>query len=335
MRRKMLYALLILLVIVAAALLYPVFKIRLSASVVEPEARFIPGSSEQALHAHVHALSVGIGPRSMHEYGKLQDAERYIRTFLQQNEIPFSLQGYDHEGRRYHNIVVTLEGGSRRDESILIGAHYDSVNGTPGADDNASAVAVQLELCRVLKEYRPDRTLTLVFFVLEEPPAFMTECMGSHVYAKQARDRGENIVGMISLEMVGYFDEAEGSQAYPVPGMQWLYPNRGNFIGVVGNINSRELTLAVAESLKAGSSLPVEHLVAVPFIPGVGLSDHGAFWKMDFRAVMVTDTAFYRNPNYHTEKDTIGTLRFDRMSELVRGMVHVVEYLTKADGRKT
>ena len=328
----MLYVLLILVLGVAAALAYPVVKIKMSASVIHPEPRFIPASSEQALYDHVHALSVVIGSRSIREYGKIREAEQYIRTFLDKQEIPFELQGYDYEGNRFNNIVVSLEGDSRREETIIIGAHYDTVSGTPGADDNASAVAVLLELCRALKDYRPERTLKLIFFVLEEPPAFMTPAMGSYVYAAQARERGENIVGMISLEMVGYFNDAEGSQAFPVPGLHWLFPDRGTFIGVVGNVPSRELTLAVAEALKAGSGLPVEHLVALPFIPGIGLSDHGSFWKMGFRAVMVTDTAFYRNPNYHGEKDTIGTLQFDKMSGLVRGMVHVVEFLTKAKG---
>ena len=328
----MLYALIIIVLGAAAALAYPVVKIKMSASVIHPEPRFIPASSEQALYGHVHVLSVVIGSRSLQEVGKIREAEQYIRVFLDKQGIPFELQGYDYEGNRYNNIVVTLEGESRQDESIVIGAHYDTVSGTPGADDNASAVAVLLELCRALKDYRPERTLRLIFFVLEEPPAFMTPAMGSYVYAMQARDRGENIVGMIGLEMVGYFNEAAGSQAFPVPGMHWLFPDRGNFIGVVGNVPSRELTLAVAESMKAGSELPVEHLVALPFIPGIGLSDHGSFWKMGFRAVMVTDTAFYRNPNYHGEKDTIETLRFDKMSQLVRGMVHVVEYLTKAKG---
>jgi Zn-dependent M28 family amino/carboxypeptidase len=326
----MLYALIIVVLGVAAALLYPIVKIKMSASVIQPEPRFIPDSSEQALYDHVHALSVVIGSRSLREYGNIRQAEQYIRTFLDKQEIPSELQGYDHEGNRFNNIVVSLEGDSRREETIIIGAHYDTVSGTPGADDNASAVAVLLELCRALKDYRPERTLRLVFFVLEEPPAFMTPAMGSYVYAAQARERGENIVGMISLEMVGYFNEAEGSQAFPVPGLHWIFPDRGNFIGVVGNVPSRELTLAVAEALKGGSGLPVEHLVALPFIPGIGLSDHGSFWKMGYRAVMVTDTAFYRNPNYHGEKDTIGTLRFDKMSGLVRGMVHVVEFLTKA-----
>jgi acetylornithine deacetylase/succinyl-diaminopimelate desuccinylase-like protein len=216
----MLYALLILALVVVAALFYPVVKIKMSASVIHPETRFIPASSEKALYDHVHALSVVIGSRSIQEYGKIQEAELYIRTFLERQGIPFEFQGYDHEGKRYNNIVVTLEGMSLREESVLIGAHYDTVYGTPGADDNASAVAVLLELCHTLKDYRPQRTLKMIFFVLEEPPSFMTPAMGSFINAQQARDRGERIHGMISLEMVGYFNEAEGSQAFPVPGLQ-------------------------------------------------------------------------------------------------------------------
>lgn len=332
MGKKMVYALLLLLFGLAAALAYPIVKVKLSVSVIHPETRFLPASSEEALRSHVHALSVAIGSRSIAEYGKLQEAERYIRAFLEGQGIPFESQGYDHEGQRYNNIVVTLEGSSRPGETVLVGAHYDTVQGTPGADDNASAVAVLLELCRDLKEYRPGRTLRMVFFTLEEPPTFMTPAMGSYVYAAQAKERGENITGMVCLEMVGYFSDAEGSQAFPIPGMHWLYPDRGNFIAVIGNVPSRGLTLAVAEALKAGSDIPVEYLVALPIVPGVGLSDHGPFWKMGYPAVMVTDTAFYRNPNYHSAKDTIETLRFEKMSQLLRGMVHVVEFLTKAEG---
>ncbi len=332
MGKKMIYTLLVVALGIAAALAYPIVKVKLSVSVIHPEPRFLPASSEEALRGHVHALSVAIGSRSIGEYGKLQEAERYIRTFLDAQGIPFELQGYDHEGKRYNNIVVTLAGSSRPGDTVLVGAHYDTVQGTPGADDNASAVAVLLELCRDLKEYRPGRTLKMVFFTLEEPPSFMTPAMGSYVYAAQAKERGENIAGMISLEMVGYFSDTEGSQAFPIPGMHWLYPDRGNFIGVIGNVQSRGLTLAVAEALRAGSDIPVEHLVALPIVPGVGLSDHGPFWKMGYPAVMVTDTAFYRNPNYHTAGDTIETLRFDRMSQLVRGMVHVMEYLTMVKG---
>lgn len=332
MRRKMIYTLLLLVLIVAGALLYPVVKIKMSASVIHPEPRFLQAGSEKALYDHVHALSVAIGSRSVAEHDRILRAESYIRGILEGQGVPYSLQGYDHEGKRFSNVIVELKGTEQPGESVIVGAHYDTVYGTPGADDNASAVAVLLELCRDLKEYRPQRTLKLIFFVLEEPPAFMTHAMGSYVYAQQAQRSGERIHGMISLEMVGYFSDAEGSQAFPVPGMHMLFPDRGNFIGVIGNVHSRELTLAVAEALKVGSEIPVESLVALPFIPGVGLSDHGPFWKMGYRAVMVTDTAFYRNPNYHTPHDTIETLRFDKMSQLVRGMVHVVEFLTKVKG---
>jgi hypothetical protein len=245
MRRKIFYALLILVLGVlgiVAALAYPIVKIKMSASGIHPETRFIPASSEQALYGHVHALSVLIGSRSIWEYKKIQEAEQYIRAFLEREGIPFSLQGYDHEGNRYNNIVVTLDGESRRDESVVIGSHYDTVYGTPGADDNASAVAVLLELCRTLKDYRPDRTLKMIFFVLEEPPSFRTPAMGSTVYAMQARDRGENIVGMISLEMVGYFNDAEGTQAFPVPGLQWLFPDRGDFIRPSFRASARPIT---------------------------------------------------------------------------------------------
>ncbi|HNU85212.1 MAG: M28 family peptidase [Pseudomonadota bacterium] len=332
MRKKMIYTLLILLFGLAAVLLYPVAKIRLSAPVIHPETRFLPASNEEALRSHVHALSVVIGSRSIREPDNLREAERYIRLFLESQGIPFELQGYDYEKMHLNNIVVTRKGTCFPDESLIVGAHYDSVQGTPGADDNASAVAVLLEMCRELRDYRPDRTLKMVFFVLEEPPAFMTPAMGSYFFASQAKERGENITGMIALEMLGYFSDADGSQTFPLPGMHWLYPDRGNFIGVIGNVHSRELTLSVAEALKAGSEIPVEHLVALPFISGVGLSDHGPFWKFGYRAVMVTDTAFYRNPNYHTARDTIGTLRFDRMSQIVRGMVSVVEFLTRERG---
>ncbi|HQK49488.1 MAG TPA: M28 family peptidase, partial [Syntrophales bacterium] len=174
MRKKMLYTLFILLFGLAAVLLYPIAKIRLSAPVIHPETQFLTASNEETLRRHVHALSVVIGSRSIRESDKLQEAERYIRLFLESQGIPFELQGYDYEEMRFNNIVVTWKGTRRPDESVIVGAHYDSVEGTPGADDNASAVAVLLEMCRELRDYSPERTLKMVFFVLEEPPAFMT-----------------------------------------------------------------------------------------------------------------------------------------------------------------
>ncbi|HNS53174.1 MAG TPA: M20/M25/M40 family metallo-hydrolase [Syntrophales bacterium] len=327
MGRKMIYALLILLVVVAGFLVAPVIRIRMADPVRPVDGRGPPAGSANSLHDHVHHLSVTIGSRSAFEEDRLTRAKEYILSVLQHQGVPVGRQTFEFEGRPYENLVVTIEGRERRDETVIIGAHYDTIEGTPGADDNASGVAVLLELCRALQDFRPERTLKLIFFTLEEPPAFNTSRMGSHVYAAQARERGERIHGMISLEMVGYYADEEGSQAFPLPGMGQMYSNRGNFIAVVGNLPSRELVSSVAGALRRASPLPVESLAAPAVVPGISFSDHGSFWKMGYRAVMITDTAFYRNPNYHTARDTVETLRFDRMAELLRGMVHVAHTL--------
>ena len=327
MGRKMIYALFTVLAVIAGLLVYPVIRIRMADTVRPVDSRGIPGGSEKRLYDHVHHLSATIGSRSVLEEDRLDRAKEYILAVLRDQGIPVGLQTVEYEGRPYHNLIVTIDGVERRDETVIIGAHYDTVEGTPGADDNASAVAVLLELCRALRDFRPERTIKLIFFTLEEPPAFNTSRMGSTVYASQARERGETIHGMIALEMVGYYTDAEGSQAFPLPGMGQMYSNRGNFIGVVGNLPSRELVTSVAGALRRASPLAVESLAAPAVVPGISFSDHGSFWKMGYRAVMITDTAFYRNPNYHTARDTIETLRFDRMAELLRGMVHVAHTL--------
>jgi len=323
----MIYALLSVLAVIAGLLVYPVIRIRMADTVRPVDSRGIPGGSEKRLYDHVHHLSVAIGSRSVLEEDRLDRTKEYILAALRDQGIPVARQTVEYEGRPHHNLIVTIEGVERRGETVIIGAHYDTIEGTPGADDNASAVAVLLELCRALRDFRPQRTIKLIFFTLEEPPAFSTSRMGSAVYAAQARERGETIHGMIALEMVGYYTDEEGSQAFPLPGMGQVYSNRGNFIGVVGNVPSRELVQSVAGALRRASSLPVESLAAPAVVPGISFSDHGSFWKMGYRAVMITDTAFYRNPNYHTARDTIETLRFDRMAELLRGMVHVAHTL--------
>jgi len=203
------------------------------------------------------------------------------------------------------------------------------VAGTPGADDNASAVAVLLEMCNRLKDYPPDRTLKLVFFTLEEPPVFRSESMGSFVYAREAADRQEAIVAMVSLEMLGYYSDTEGGQSFPVPLMSLMFPSTPNFIAVVGNLSSRGLVNAAAASLRKGGGVPVETLSTIGFVPGVDFSDHLSFWKMGYPAVMITDTAFYRNPNYHTAADKIDTLDFGRLSLLLDGLVQMAKDMSR------
>jgi Zn-dependent M28 family amino/carboxypeptidase len=209
-----------------------------------------------------------------------------------------------------------------------LGAHYDSVSGTVGADDNASAVAVQLETARefktLLEQSNLDLAVTFVSFALEEPPAYGTRYMGSRVYAKKARKEQEKIDGMICLEMVGYACYEPGCQRYPFPLGFFGYPKEGNFIGIVGNFKSGEFTQALFEAFQKNPELPVIKL-KIPFngriVPSVRLSDHASFWDQGFKAVMVTDTAFFRNPYYHRPSDTKEKLDYRFMAELVESLL--------------
>lgn len=318
---------LLLALLFAVFLLYSVMKIRGTPSVVIPPA---PQTREMFLYMHVEHLAVKIGSRSVFEYDKITAAKEYLLSCLNGMGYAPMLQNFSYQDRIFSNIVVSIRGKTQPERIVLIGAHYDTVAGTPGADDNASAVAILLEMCRLLKNYVPKLTLKMVFFALEEPPIFRTEFMGSAFYAQAAKKKQENIAAMISLEMLGYYSDQEGGQSYPIPLMGLMYPSTPNFIAVVGNMSSRGLVNRVAASLRKTGGVPVEALATVGFVPGVDFSDHRSFWKMGWPAVMITDTAFYRNPNYHTEMDTIDTLDFNRMSSLLKGIVEMARNLTDA-----
>lgn len=321
---------LIVLSVILFFLIYPIIRVKFFSSnqTRKPDNANKPGV--KLLHQHVHQLSEVIGSRSVFEYEKIIAAKDYIETFLKDLGLEYTLQSFQYRERTFSNIIVTLEGQKEPEEIFIIGAHYDTVFATPGADDNASAVAVLLELCRLLKDYQPSQTLKLIFFVLEEPPTFKTKYMGSYVYAKTAKENKEKIYGMISLEMMGYYSDKKGAQLYPLPLMSLFYPKVPNFIGVVGDLKSRKLVKKIANSIKKSCTIPVETLSTVKFVPGVDFSDHGSFWKMGYPAVMITDTAFYRNPNYHSISDTIATLNFDKMMELLTGIKQAAVDLTSS-----
>jgi Zn-dependent M28 family amino/carboxypeptidase len=284
--------------------------------------------TEQRLKEHLKALTKDIGERSVAVPANLNKTAAYIAEHYRRIGIPARLEPYDYEGRPVANVVAGMAVAEAPAKRILIGAHYDSVAGTVGADDNASAVAVQLELARqlgMLKERRaPGVEVVFVSFALEEPPAYGTRFMGSRVYAEQARRKGEQIDAMLCLEMVGYACAEPGCQAYPFPLMFFGYPKAGNFIGIVGNFDSLRLTRAIFSSFQKNPDLPAVKLT-VPFngwiLPAVRLSDHASFWDQGFKAVMLTDSAFFRNPHYHLESDTLDTLDFHFMSELVKSLV--------------
>jgi hypothetical protein len=224
------------------------------------------------------------------------------------------------------NLEVVLPGTSLANEVVIIGAHYDAFQGTPGADDNASGVAATLALARRFAGKPQARTLRFVLFVNEEPPAFWTRDMGSWVYAKACRARNDNIVAMISLESIGYYSDKPGSQRYPSP-LNMLYPDTADFIAFASNWSSRALNKRAIGVFRETASFPSEGGSPPGVLPGVGWSDHWSFWQEGYRAIMITDTAAFRNPNYHTPQDKADTLDYERMARVVHGVEMVVSDL--------
>ncbi|GAB4389351.1 MAG: M28 family metallopeptidase [Thermodesulfovibrionales bacterium] len=273
------------------------------------------------LEAAVRKLSEEIGPRSHAQTGRLRLAAEWIAERLGASGCRVRRQEFGFGGNAYYNVEGEARGERADGPVLVVGAHYDTVEGTPGADDNASGVAVMLELAR-LAALRPYAGITprFVAFSLEEPPVFRSSRMGSMVYARSLRQEGARVLGMVSLEMLGYYDQARGAQFYPLPVFRWFYPRTADFVGFVGNFASRGLTERARRAFVAHSSLPAESFSGPSVIPGVDFSDHRSFWKEGFKAFMITDTAFYRNPHYHGPDDTADTLDFGLMAELTRGL---------------
>ncbi|ADE17030.1 peptidase M28 (plasmid) [Nitrosococcus halophilus Nc 4] len=275
------------------------------------------------LRKHVRVLSHQIGERHYGEpHNKLNAAVYIEQTFRNTGYEPVRHAVQTRE-RLFDNIEVTLRGDRLQDESLVIGAHYDTVRGSPGADDNASGVAVLLELARLLHDTKPERTLRLVAFANEEAPFFGTQAMGSLNYARQARADGENIVGMISLEMLGYYTGERDSQHYPSL-LGYLYPDTGNFVAFVGNTASRQLVRDAIEAFREHATVPSEGLAAPERLEAIRRSDHWAFWEMGYPALMLTDTANFRNPHYHGPSDTYPTLDYETMMRLTAALAQAV-----------
>lgn len=273
----------------------------------------------ERLRDHVIRLAADIGERNVMRHEALCAAAAYVRGEWEALGHAVTVQAYDAGGHRCENLEISIAGTDRPAEIILAGAHYDSVLGSPGADDNASAVAALIELARLLRGASPRRTIRLVAFVNEEPPFFYFGDMGSRVYARAARARDDDIRLMLSLEMLGCYSDAPGSQRYP-PLLRRFYPDRGNFIAFVSNLRSRRQLREAVAAFRACSAFPCESLAAPAIVPGVAWSDHSSFWRAGYPAVMVTDTAFYRNPHYHSPLDTPEKLDYARMAEVVAGL---------------
>jgi hypothetical protein len=279
------------------------------------------------LMANVQKLAGEIGERNMNRYPQLLAAADFIEATLAGAGLTPRRDTYELRGRACSNLEVEVRGA--RPEIVLVGAHYDSVLGCPGANDNGSGVAALLALARRFAGKTPGKTLRFVAFVNEEPPFFQTEEMGSFVYAKRCKERGDKITAMISLETIAYFSDEPGSQKYPAPGLRFSYPTKGNFIGFASDTGSRALLREAVAAFRQARRLPCEGASLPAAIPGIGWSDHWAFWQFGYPAIMVTDTAPFRYPHYHEPTDTPDKLDYDRFALVVSGMEGVIRELAK------
>jgi Zn-dependent M28 family amino/carboxypeptidase len=270
------------------------------------------------LEKHVVALSKGFSPRDHSEIQNLDRVAEYIRNEFEQAKGTVTEQPFDVKGRTYRNVIASF--GPDSAERIIVGAHYDAYGPRPGADDNASGIAGLIELGYLLGNSSIPMRTELVAFTLEEPPFFGTSQMGSAVHAASLKNAGIKVRVMFSLEMIGYFSDSPGSQGFPSPILRALYPNKGDFISVVGRLTDGMVTRRVKAAMRGASSLPVYSINAPTFLPGIDFSDHVNYWDQGYDALMITDTAFYRNTAYHAALDTADRLDYTRMAMVVQGV---------------
>jgi Zn-dependent M28 family amino/carboxypeptidase len=281
-----------------------------------------PSVDPAKLEAHVKKLSVDFYPRSFDHVAKLARTAAYVEEQFKEAGAQVSIQDVVVDETRYKNVVARF--GPERGRLLVIGAHYDSHGGTPGADDNASGIAGLLELAHLLGQSTPGRPVELVAYTLEEPPHFRSPHMGSVWHARALKAEGRDVELMLSLEMIGYFSDSPGSQAYPLAAMKLAYPDRGNFIALVGQFGDFGLSRSVKAAMSGATDLPVYSLNAPAFVQGVDFSDHRSYWAQGFPALMVTDTAFMRNRNYHRPGDTFDKLDYKRMAKVVQSVYAVL-----------
>jgi Zn-dependent M28 family amino/carboxypeptidase len=275
------------------------------------------------LQGDVQKLAGEIGERNTYTPRAMHAAADYIAACFTNAGLSVTRQVFQAMGEQCANLITEIRGTTKPDEIIVVGGHYDSVPGVAGANDNASGTAATLALARRFATAKPARTLRFVAFVNEEPPFFKDEAMGSLVYARSCRARGDNIVAMLSLETIGYYSDAASSQKYPFP-VGLFYPSRGNFLAFVGKTSQGRLVRQCVRSFRTHAQFPSEGAALPSRIPGVDWSDHWAFWQAGYPAIEVTDTAIFRYRHYHTTEDTPDKLDYDRMARVVSGLEQVI-----------
>jgi len=281
------------------------------------------------LRADVEQLAGPLAERNLLNTKVLAQAVGWLTSELEDAGYKVTRQTYQVDRDTCSNLIAELRGTVHPDRIFVVGAHYDSVGGsTPGANDNGSGVAATLALARHFAHHPLPITLRFVLFVNEEPPYFWTSHMGSLVYARSLRAHGDQVVGMWSLETMGYFSDAPGSQHYPgirlANPMRLFYPGQGDFIAFIANAGSGRLVRDVVRTWRRQVKFPSEGMAASSAIPGIGWSDHWSFWKAGYPAMMVTDTALFRYPHYHKSTDTADKLDYERLARVVSGLAVVL-----------
>lgn len=281
---------------------------------------------KSSLEKHIKVLSVDIGQRNQFVAESLDKSANYIESQFLQCSEKVRRQVIHGKVHKADNIIATLGSVKPQQGRIIIGAHYDSVHGSPGANDNASGVATILMLCEMLKGQTFKHAIEFVAFANEEPPNFKTKNMGSYVYAKSLREQGVEVKAMLSIETVGAYYNEENSQKYPEP-IEMFYPDRGDFIAFVSNHASAPIVKSVIRAFRETTEFPSEGLIAPVELQGVDFSDHWSFWQFDYPAIMVTDTAFFRYNHYHTDQDSYDKVNFNSLARVVNGLEKVVSHL--------
>jgi hypothetical protein len=287
---------------------------------------------ERTLEADVRYLSEEIGERNMHRRGSMQAAASWIEGRFRELDFEPRREAYRlsrgiYSGQTADNLIAELTGTEMPDEIVIVGAHYDTVPGSPGANDNASAVASLLALAGYFSDKPQKRTVRFLAFANEEPPFFKTEDMGSYAYAGELLRRGEHVTAMFSMDGLGFYSDEPGSQGYPLPGIGWIYPDRANFIAFVTRFRDMRLMKQSLRAFRAEAALPAEGVALPGWVPGTDWSDHWSFWQHDFPAFLITDTLPYRDPHYHTANDLPEHLDFIKLTKLNIGLRSVVKEL--------
>ncbi len=291
-----------------------------STSTGRPSSSTWPSISVQNLRATVKTLCVDLAPRSYHPPSNLARVADWIAGRLRETGLVVMEQDYRTSEGTYRNVIALRQGTDRQRGVTVIGAHYDTCGPFPGADDNASGVAVLLELVRTLPKPPPRSSQFFVAFGTEEDPFFGSQDMGSAHFARKLSDDGTRVELMIALDLVGFFSDEPGSQSFPYGFLQLYYPGRGNFIAVVGDLGAGRWIRRVKRGMLAAKALPVYSFRGPSLIPGIDWSDHFSFRQLGLPGVLVTDTAFLRNAHYHQPTDTPGTLDYSRMAAVVQAL---------------